>query len=131
MGRNPSKGADGNKEKDRKEVMTFILKTLYGRNLLITITDQVLFNWLKENFKYYYANTIPIGYGTGNQYHLLLKNNGDSREPIIEKEIVKEVVKEPVKTDEILNIINEAFKKTINRDKRLSIIKEELNTLNH
>lgn len=102
------------------EVINTLKTNLYNRNLLITSISPVQFQWLKDNFEYYYAVEVPVGYGTRSQYHILLKNNQDPRPPI--------KLKEPVlNKPKILNIIKNSFEKTKRRENRLKLIEEDLN----
>lgn len=38
------------------------------------VTSEHLVNWINENYSTYYINKVPVGYGRGYQWHILLKN---------------------------------------------------------
>lgn len=103
-------------EENRKEIMDKLMEAVSAKNLLIHITIEPLFNWLKENYTHYYAVKVPIGYSGGFQYHILIKNNVDTRAPI-----------QPGITEEkVIKIVSKAFEKTKLKKERIKIISEEL-----
>jgi hypothetical protein len=111
-------------EENRIDAIKTIKSAFAGRNILITILNEQDLNWLAANFEHYYAVTVPCGYSGGNQYHILLKNRSDERKPI--KYVQEKVNKTVANKDQVLEIINNAFKTTVNRDKRLKLIEEGL-----
>lgn len=60
-------------DENKKEVMNFLLDKAKGCVILNT-TNEKVFNFLKNNYPTYYANKVPIGYGTNYQYHVCIKN---------------------------------------------------------
>lgn len=120
-------------EDERKEVMKQMMPLLTPRNLLITVNDRKLWEWFKDNYTHYYANVVPIGYGTGDQHHILIKNNNDERQPIKTIEVnavaaVKpaEPVEKTYTKEHVLKVVNEAFDTVISRKRRIEIISGEL-----
>lgn len=116
-------------EETRKEIVKEIMKHFTGRNMLITLLNEQHINWLRDNFDHYYCVTVPIGYTSAtdtNQYHILLKNNADTRQPI--KYVAVKNAKDTITKDKVLEIVNAAFLHSENRKKRIEYIAGELDS---
>lgn len=116
-------------EKLRKQIIDKILSSISGRNIFIHITDEKSFNWLRDNYVHYYAVKVPVGYGTGNQYHILLKNKADSRPPFKYVEASEVINKKSLTDKEVKDIVTKVFDTTQSRDKRINLISDGLKTL--
>ncbi len=117
-------------EQEKKEAFDAIKKASPGRNVLCTLINKEHFDWFKTNFPYYYANIIPRKGASGtslpHQHHILLRNIGDNREPIID---TKEVEKKVVPVEKLMNIIDGCFDVTQNRKARIDLIRKEFESL--
>lgn len=107
----------------RKQVLTELMKHFPLRNMLITLLSEQQINWLRDNFEHYYCCTVPVGYSGGNQYHILLKNNADSRQPV---KYVEKDTKNTITKDKVLEIVNAAFLHSEKRNKRIEYIAREI-----
>lgn len=112
-------------ENERIDAIKEFMKHFYGRNVFLTVTRKDIYDFFKKNFVLYYSNIVPCGYNDGFQYHILIKNHGDQRPPIVE------VVETKIDKTKILNIVNNAFEATINRNNRLKLIEEGIDALNN
>ncbi len=74
----------GLKEEELKTVFDGTLIHAKGCVILNT-TSITIFNFIRKTYPIYYQHSVPIGYGTGFQYHICFKNvikvNGACRDP--------------------------------------------------
>lgn len=108
-------------DEDRKTVIEAIKKFTPQHNILVTLTNKEYADWFTKNFTCYYCVPVPVGYNKTNQYHVLIKNDNETREPIKE-----EPVKLKLPSKKILDIISGAFEATASRKGRLKLIEEKL-----
>lgn len=57
-----------------KEIIDNLLDKCKG-TVLINTTKEEIGEFLKDNYVHYYYHKVPIGYGNGYQYHILIKND--------------------------------------------------------
>ena len=76
--------ANYNSNEDKKDILNQLLAKCKGCVILNT-TNINIANFIKNNYKTYYFNEIPIGYGAGLHYHICIKNdihpNHNCKEP--------------------------------------------------
>lgn len=60
-------------DKDKKEIIDFLLKNLKGCIILNTIIKDVA-DFIEKTYPTYYYHDVPIGYCNGYQYHICFKN---------------------------------------------------------
>ena len=91
-------GAVGVSDEEKLEIINSLLKYCKGAVIINTINKEV-FDFIKGNFQYYYAEEVPIGYDGKYQYHICIRNliryNSFCRQPELKKQptIDKEVIK--------------------------------------
>lgn len=81
------------KEEEYKAVIDTLLYRCKGTVLLNTIVKEVA-TFIKENYTHYYYQEVPIGYGNGYQYHILIRNdinpNRNCRNPEVKNPITSD-----------------------------------------
>lgn len=58
----------------RKEIIDAALTLCKGAVIINTTIEEVS-DWIAENYDVYYYNKVPIGYNSGFQYHICIKNS--------------------------------------------------------
>lgn len=75
----------GYSEEDLKTVFDQILNSAKGCVILNTI-NKTISDFINKTYPVYYYNEVPIGYGTGFQYHICFQNvikvNTSCRQPV-------------------------------------------------
>lgn len=88
----------GVSNEEKLEIINNLLKYCKGTAIINTISKE-LFDFIKENFQYYYAEEVPIGYNNKYQYHICIRNlivpNNYCRQPEVKPQptIDKEAIK--------------------------------------
>ena len=91
-------GLAGVSNEEKLKVINHLLCYCKGTVIINTINKE-LFNFIKGNFQYYYAEEVPIGYNNSYQYHICIRNlilpNSYCRQPEVKPQptIDKEAIK--------------------------------------
>ena len=60
----------------RKKVLNEVLKLPDVKGcIIINTTQKSVFDFINNNYEVYYANEVPVGYGTAYQYHICIRNH--------------------------------------------------------